>query len=150
MKILIFRLFGFSPEIWKVFSAQIKSSISLSFFYLGSFLLKYKKFFRVSVSWNIRKLSITNFHFLKYKKSFFEKTLTNLRKWEIYLFFELGLKSVPSSHFCKTVHLKCLTVPWISLRFSIYQGSEYTSSSKYISILNTPYPKYKKVPFPEN
>ena len=39
---------------------------------------------------------------------------------------------------------------WICLRFRIFQGSDYGSSSKYIWVLDIPFRKYKKVPFPEN
>ena len=80
----------------------------VSFLDLGSSLLKYKKFFRVFVSWNIRKASFwenknffntrpRKFHSLKYKKIVF-----------FYYF---------SSYFCKTLQ-------------NVGQYSEYTSSSK--------------------
>ena len=35
------------------------------------------------------------------------------------------------------------------LEFRIYQGSQYTASSKYASVQNIPFSKYKKVTFPE-
>ena len=45
------------------------------FFWLENSLLKYKRFFRVSVSWNIRK-----FRFLKYKEFFVVSNSRNIRK----------------------------------------------------------------------
>ena len=39
---------------------------------------------------------------------------------------------------------------WICLEFWIYQGSEYGFSSKYVRVLNIPFPKYKKNFFKEN
>ena len=41
-------------------------------------------------------------------------------------------------------HLRPLTVFQICLEFSIYQISEYASSSKYARVLNTLFSKYKK------
>ena len=92
-----------------------------SFYFLGSqsYFLKYKKFFRVSVYWNIRKFRFLKyrkifqgFHFPKYKKSFLlrkSKKILNIRVRKlifpeykkfsqvVFLFFELDLKSVLSS-----------------------------------------------------
>ena len=48
------------------------------------------------------------------------------------------------NYFCKTFYRRCLTVFWICLELWIYQGS------KYAQVLNVPFPKDKKVPFPEN
>ena len=62
-----------------------KSRFFFHFSSTGSYFLKNEKFFRVSVSWNLR-----NFRFLKYKKLFFS---------EFFLFFELATKSVPGSFF---------------------------------------------------
>ena len=61
-------------------------------------------------------------------------------------------KSV-GSYFCKMFHHRCLTVFWIRLRFWIYQGSEYASSSENDRVPNILFPKYnlsqniRKLPF---
>ena len=66
---------------------------SFHFLSLKSYFLKYKKFFRVAVSWNIRK-----FCFLKHKKSFPHEKFP----WGgFFNFFELRLKSA-GFHFQKS------------------------------------------------
>ena len=61
------------------------------FFNLECYFLKYKTFFRFSVSWNIRK-----FHFLKHKIYFrgfhFVKTLEVFLGWTFFIFLSLGWK----------------------------------------------------------
>ena len=87
---------------------------SFHFLSLKSYFLKYKKFFRVAVSWNIRKFCFLKhkksfllrkynkffrgFYFLKYKKSFPHEKFP----WGgFFNFFELRLKSA-GFHFQKS------------------------------------------------
>ena len=128
-----------------------------SFYFLSwdSCLLKYKKFFWILISWNIRKSL-----FLKYKKVPFPEIKKHFcKKIRIFLFFELGLSQV--AIFAK----RFILVVW--------QCSECTSSSEYtrvlilllvlnmlglwmylswnirkfdcVRVLNIPFPKYKTV-----
>ena len=76
---------------------------------------------KCSVFWNIRNFFLGRF----------------------FLFFELGLKSMPGSYF------KCSNLDaWEFFKYAT--GSENASSSKYTRVLSIPFSKYKKVSFPEN
>ena len=65
-------------------SENISSFFRVGFFHFSSsesYFLKYKNFFRVSISWNIKRFRFLKykeffrgFHFLKYKKSFLLRT----------------------------------------------------------------------------
>ena len=46
---------------------------------------------------NFFKLGARNFHFPKYKKTFFMEKYKNFFQSGFFLFFKLGLKSVPGS-----------------------------------------------------
>ena len=81
---------------WSIFSEHKKSSRSGVFFFFFQasaqkfHFPKYKKLFRVSVSWNTRKYKKTfnirarKFHFLNYKEYFLG--------WSFFLFCDYGLK----------------------------------------------------------
>ena len=121
------------------------------FLCLESNFLKYKRFFRVPVFWNIRKAffweNIRNFLTFVPESSI----SWNIKKYKNFFYFStLGLKGAPGTYFCKTFYRRYLPMFWLCLGFWVYQGSKYAASSKYSRVLNIPFPKYKKVLFPEN
>ena len=105
----------------------------------GSYFLKYKTFFRISVPRNIRKCT-----FLKSKKSSFcWENARNFFRVVFFLFYELAPKSVLGI-FAKG----SIIYVWQCSEFA--SGSEYATSCKYIRVLNIPFLKYKKVLFPQS
>ena len=93
----------FGSSSWNFLTLELGklgSSISrnmtgfFSFFGLGKLFLKYNKFFRVSVSWNIRKdfcwENIRNFLILELDSSI-SREYKNFFERGFFLFFELGL-----------------------------------------------------------
>ena len=126
---------------------------------IASFLLKYKTFFNLRARkfyfLKFKKLFKSDFFYFSSSESYFPKYKRNIRVESSIFgntrkFLVLSPESALDSYFCRTFHHRYLTVFWICLVFWIYQGTEYTSSSKYAMVLNMPFPKFTKVPFPEN
>ena len=116
------------------FPQNIKKDLKLGSFYFSifeSYFLKYKKFFKVSVSWNI-----TKFCFLKYKEYFFRVfRFRNIRK----AFLILELKSSISQNIKKQkTFSKCVRYLFFAKHSIVYvwQRSDYVSVSEYTRILN--------------
>ena len=96
------------------------------------FLENIRSFFRVFVCQSIRNSLILQLE-RSIPSEFFKKD-----------FFESLLKSALCSSLQNDASL-------IFLQCSEYAfGSKYVSSSKFARVLNIPFPKYNKVPFPEN